>query len=68
MQKELLKEAETVEEAVRLAAEELGVPQEDLTVEVLQEQQKKACKYLVSASKETAGVNLCPTVSCVTCS
>ena len=42
MQKELLKEAETVEEAVRLAAEELGVPQEDLTVEVLQEPQKKA--------------------------
>ncbi len=41
MQKELLKEAETVEEAVRLAAEELGVPQEDLTVEVLQEPQKK---------------------------
>lgn len=42
MQKELLKEAETVEEAVRLAAEELGVPQESLTVEVLQEAQKKA--------------------------
>ncbi len=42
MQKELLKEAETVEEAVQLAAEELGVPVEDLTVEVLQEPQKKA--------------------------
>ncbi len=42
MQKELLKEAETVEEAVQLAAEELQVPTEDLTVEVLQEPQKKA--------------------------
>lgn len=42
MQKELLKEAESVEEAVKLAAEELGVPQESLTVEVLQEPQKKA--------------------------
>ena len=42
MQKELLKEAETVEEAVQLAAEELHVPIEDLTVEVLQEPQKKA--------------------------
>ena len=42
MQKELLKEAETVEEAVQLAAEELHVPVEDLTVEVLQEPQKKA--------------------------
>ena len=41
MQKELLKEAETVEEAVQLAAEELHVPIEDLTVEVLQEPQKK---------------------------
>lgn len=42
MQKELLKEAETVEEAVQLAAEELRVPVEDLTVEILQEPQKKA--------------------------
>jgi len=42
VQKELLKEAETVEEAVQLAAEELQVPTEDLTVEVLQEPQKKA--------------------------
>ncbi|MBQ9963543.1 MAG: protein jag [Clostridia bacterium] len=41
MQKELLKEAETVEEAVKLAAEELGVPKENLLIEVLQEPQKK---------------------------
>ena len=41
MQKELIKEAETVEEAVKLAAEELGVSAEQLTVEVLQEPQKK---------------------------
>ena len=41
MQKELLKEAETVEEAVRLAAAELGVGEDALTVEVLQEPQKK---------------------------
>lgn len=42
MQKELLKEAETVEEAVQLAAEELHVSEKDLVVEVLQEPQKKA--------------------------
>lgn len=42
MQKELLKEAETVEKAVQLAAEELNVPKENLLVEVLQEPQKKA--------------------------
>lgn len=41
MKKELLKEAETVEEAVKLAAEELGVTPENLTVEVLQEPHKK---------------------------
>ncbi len=42
MQKELLKEAETIEEAVQLAAEELNVPKESLQIEVLQEPQKKA--------------------------
>ena len=41
MQKELIKEAATVEEAVALAAEELGVSVEALDVEVLQEPQKK---------------------------
>ncbi len=42
MQKEIIKEAETIEEATRLAAEELGVSEEKLQVEVLQEPQKKA--------------------------
>ena len=41
MQKELIKEAATVEEAVALAAEELGVAAENLDIEVLQEPQKK---------------------------
>ena len=41
MQKELIKEAETVEKAVELAAEELQVTADELTVEVLQEPQKK---------------------------
>ena len=39
--KELIKEAETVEAAVALAAAELGVSADDLTVEVVQEPQKK---------------------------
>lgn len=39
--KELIKEAETVEEAVALAAAELGVSADELTVEVVQEPQKK---------------------------
>ncbi len=42
MQKELIKEAQTVEKAVELAAEELQVPVDRLHVEVLQEPQKKA--------------------------
>ena len=42
MQKEIIKEAETVEEAALLAAQELGVSQDKLQVEVLQEPQKKA--------------------------
>lgn len=42
MQKEIIKEAETVEEATLLAAQELGVSQDKLQVEVLQEPQKKA--------------------------
>ena len=41
VQKELIKEAATVEEAVQLAAEELGVSAEKLDIEVLQEPQKK---------------------------
>ena len=41
MQKELIKEAESVEKAVELAAEELQVAAEDLDIEVLQEPQKK---------------------------
>ena len=41
MQKELIKEAESVEKAVELAAEELQVAVEDLDIEVLQEPQKK---------------------------
>lgn len=41
MLKELIKEAETVELAVQLAAAELNVSEEDLVVEVLQEAQKK---------------------------
>lgn len=41
MLKEIIKEAESVEKAVELAAEELGVSADDLTVEVLQEPQKK---------------------------
>ena len=40
MRKELIKEAETVEEAVRLAAEEWQVAAEDLQVEVLEESKK----------------------------
>lgn len=39
--KELIKEAETVEEAVALAAAELGISADELTVDVLQEPQKK---------------------------
>lgn len=42
MQKEIMKEAESVEKAIQLAAEELGVPEEKLQIEVLQEPQKKA--------------------------
>lgn len=42
MLKEVMKEAKTVEEAVELAAEELGVTADALTVEVLREPQKKA--------------------------
>lgn len=42
MQKELIKEAESIEKAVALAAEEWGVSADDLNVEVLQEPQKKA--------------------------
>ncbi len=42
MQKELIKEAESVEKAIALAAEELKVSVEELNVEVLQEPQKKA--------------------------
>ncbi len=41
MQKELIKEAESVEKAVELAAEELQVSADELIVEVLQEPQKK---------------------------
>ena len=41
MQKELIKEAESVEKAVELAAEELQVAADELIVEVLQEPQKK---------------------------
>ena len=41
MQKELIKEAESVEKAVELAAEELQGAVEDLDIEVLQEPQKK---------------------------
>ena len=44
MLKELIKEADTVEAAVELAAEELNVSAEDLEIEVLQEPQKKACQ------------------------
>jgi len=40
VKKELIKEAETVEEAVRLAAEEWQVAAEDLQVEVLEETKK----------------------------
>ncbi|MBR2406081.1 MAG: protein jag [Clostridia bacterium] len=42
MQKEVIKEAESVEKAVELAAAELNVAVDELTVEVLQEPQKKA--------------------------
>ncbi len=42
MLKEVIKEAKTVEEAVELAAAELGVTADALTVEVLREPQKKA--------------------------
>lgn len=42
MQKEIIKEAGSVEEAIQLAAEELGVSKETLQIEVLQEPQKKA--------------------------
>lgn len=42
MQKEIIKEAESVEKATELAAEELGVAVDELIVEVLQEPQKKA--------------------------
>lgn len=42
MQKEIIKEAQSVEEAILLAAEELGVSKEKLQIEVLQEPQKKA--------------------------
>ena len=41
MLKEIIKEADSVEKAVELAAEEFGVSADDLTVEVLQEPQKK---------------------------
>ncbi len=41
MLKEIIKEAETVEKAVELAAEELQVAVDDLDIEVLQEPQKK---------------------------
>ncbi len=41
MQKEMIKEAETIEKAVQLVAEEWQVAAEELTVEVLQEPQKK---------------------------
>ena len=39
MQKEVIKEAESVEKAVELAAAELNVAVDELTVEVLQEPQ-----------------------------
>ena len=41
MQKEIVKEAESVEAAVKLAAEELGTAVDELIVEVMQEPQKK---------------------------
>lgn len=41
MQKELIKEAESIEKAIELASEELQVTTEELDVEVLQEPQKK---------------------------
>ncbi len=41
MQKELIKEAESIEKAIELAAEELQVTADELDVEVLQEPQKK---------------------------
>ncbi len=41
MQKEIIKEAESVEKAVELAAAELGVTADELIVDVLQEPQKK---------------------------
>ena len=41
MQKEIVKEAESVEAAVKLAAEELGTAVDELIVEVVQEPQKK---------------------------
>lgn len=41
MLKEWMKEAETVEEAVAMAAEAAGVTAEDLSIEILQEPQKK---------------------------
>ncbi len=41
MQKEVIKEAESVEKAIELAAAELQVSAEELTIEVLQEPQKK---------------------------
>ena len=41
MQKEIVKEAESVEAAVKLAAEELGAAVDELIVEVVQEPQKK---------------------------
>ncbi len=41
MQKEIVKEAESVEAAVKLAAEELGASVDELIVEVVQEPQKK---------------------------
>ena len=42
VRKELTKEAATVEEAVASAAQELGIPAEELTVEVVKEASKKA--------------------------
>ena len=41
MQKEVIKEAESIEKAIELAAAELQVAADELTIEVLQEPQKK---------------------------
>ena len=60
--KELIKEAETVEEAVALAAAELGVSADELTVEVVQEPQKKT---MSKKSQRNLGLVLMPQRLCL---